>query len=159
MFEIIALMKPVQLKESSVSDAIDTPAIKVIDYISSGWWNIKADSILYSDLSSELALPRLRNWLQMHIHRCTHALHTNIYIVHKTPISVGSVRGDVCVCVGVCGCVFCMCSVLEKITGSISNISHMPELWNQASVLSIREVNRRENFRVQRVTNNNWGQW
>lgn len=37
MFEIIALMKPVQLKESSVSDAIDTPAIKVTDYISSGW--------------------------------------------------------------------------------------------------------------------------
>lgn len=34
MFEIIALIKPVQLKESSVSDAIDTPAIEVTDYIS-----------------------------------------------------------------------------------------------------------------------------
>lgn len=29
MFEIIALMKPVQLKESSVSDAIDTPKPEV----------------------------------------------------------------------------------------------------------------------------------
>lgn len=36
MFEIIALMKPVQLKESSVSDATDTPAIKFTGYISSG---------------------------------------------------------------------------------------------------------------------------
>lgn len=154
MFEIIALMKPVQLKESSVSDAIDTPAIKFTGYISSGWWNIKADSILYSDLSTKLALPRLRNWLQMHIHRCTHALHTNIYIYSaQNPHFCGSVRGDMCVCV------FCMCLVLDKITGSISNMSHMPDLWNQASVLSIREVNRRENFRVKIVTNNNWGQW
>lgn len=30
MFEIIALTKPVQLKESSVSDAIDTPIIRVL---------------------------------------------------------------------------------------------------------------------------------
>lgn len=154
MFEIIALMKPVQLKESSVSDAIDTPAIKFTGYISSGWWNIKADSILYSDLSTKLALPRLRNWLQMHIHRCTHALHTNIYIYSaRNPHFCGSVRGDMCVCV------FCMWLALDKITGSISNMSHMPDLWNQASVLSIREVNRRENFRVKIVTNNNWGQW
>lgn len=29
MFETIALMKPVQLKESSVSDAIDTPKPEV----------------------------------------------------------------------------------------------------------------------------------
>jgi hypothetical protein len=33
MLEIIALMKPVQLKESSVNDAIDTPKIKVKDCI------------------------------------------------------------------------------------------------------------------------------
>jgi hypothetical protein len=33
MLEIIALMKPVQLKESSVNDAIDTPKIKVTDCI------------------------------------------------------------------------------------------------------------------------------
>lgn len=159
MFEIIALMKPVQLKESSVSDAIDTPAIKFTGYISSGWWNIKADSILYSDLSTKLALPRLRNWLQMHIHRCTHALHTNIYIYSaQNPHFCGSVRGDMCVCV-LYVCVFCMCLALDKITGSISNMSHMLDLWNQASVLSIREVNRRENFRVKIVTNNNWGQW
>jgi hypothetical protein len=30
IFEIIALMKPVQLNESSVSDAIDTPRLKFI---------------------------------------------------------------------------------------------------------------------------------
>lgn len=30
IFEIIALMKPVQLKDSSVSDAIDTPRVKII---------------------------------------------------------------------------------------------------------------------------------
>lgn len=29
IFEIIALMKPVQLKDSSVSDATDTPGVKV----------------------------------------------------------------------------------------------------------------------------------
>ena len=29
MFEIIALVKPVQLKESSVIDAIDTPKTKI----------------------------------------------------------------------------------------------------------------------------------
>jgi hypothetical protein len=29
IFEIIALMKPVQLKDSSVSDAIDTPKIEI----------------------------------------------------------------------------------------------------------------------------------
>jgi len=33
MLEIIAQMKPVQLKESSVNDAIDTPKIKVTDCI------------------------------------------------------------------------------------------------------------------------------
>jgi len=30
--EIIALMKPIQLKESLVNDAIDTPKIKVTSY-------------------------------------------------------------------------------------------------------------------------------
>jgi hypothetical protein len=29
IFEIIALMKPVQLKDNSVSDAIDTPKIEI----------------------------------------------------------------------------------------------------------------------------------
>lgn len=32
MFEIIALIKPVQLKESSVSDAIDTPNANIIEF-------------------------------------------------------------------------------------------------------------------------------
>lgn len=33
MFEIIALMKPVQLKESSVSEAIETPKERVTDQL------------------------------------------------------------------------------------------------------------------------------
>lgn len=34
MLEIIALMKPVQLKESSVNEAIDTPTKEVTDWLS-----------------------------------------------------------------------------------------------------------------------------
>jgi hypothetical protein len=40
MFEIIALPKPSQLKDSSVSDAIDTPKIKV-EFSRSNSWHVK----------------------------------------------------------------------------------------------------------------------
>lgn len=80
MLEIIALMKPIQLKESSVNDAIDTPKIKVTDCINGQLINIKADPILQSDLSGELALSSLRNLLHMHIHRYTHTAHIRMYV-------------------------------------------------------------------------------
>lgn len=54
MFEIIALMKPVQLNESSVSDAIDTPKPEVT-------CNVSTDIQDDSKLRPCLTLISLRN--------------------------------------------------------------------------------------------------
>ena len=78
MLEIIALMKPVQLKESSVNDAIDTPKTKVTDCINGQLMKHKSRPYTASDFSGELAMSSLRNWLHMHIHRCTHTTHIQI---------------------------------------------------------------------------------